>query len=76
MRECLAEATGVFFYVSVLAILSDQDVASVFKRLKLIADDRFPGIASITAFTLNLASPLGNYHEQHINQCILTILKA
>ncbi|MCJ1224876.1 hypothetical protein MMC12_001523 [Toensbergia leucococca] len=34
LRECMAEATGVFFYV-------------------------FPGIASITSFTLNGANPLG-----------------
>ncbi|KAL2055696.1 hypothetical protein ABVK25_003940 [Lepraria finkii] len=34
LRECMAEATGVFFYV-------------------------FPGIAAITTFTLNAASPLG-----------------
>ncbi|KAI9810669.1 MAG: hypothetical protein M1827_006128 [Pycnora praestabilis] len=34
LRECAAEATGVFFYV-------------------------FPGIASITSFTLNGTSPLG-----------------
>ena len=34
LRECMAEATGVFFYV-------------------------FPGIAAITTFTLNGASPIG-----------------
>jgi ABC-type nitrate/sulfonate/bicarbonate transport system permease component len=48
----MAEATGVFFYVYASSSASKCDFG-------LISRHRFPGIASVAAFTINLENPLG-----------------
>jgi len=53
LRECMAEATGVFFYV--YALLGEScRVADSLIRLH-----SFPGIAAVASFTLNDTSPIG-----------------